>query len=132
MQKAMERSITEISINGNTVKVNCSLIDGRTVVVRGDWLKRTFVQDELFIEGDVVRDPGLFVSILKERKLGDIFTFAEKPIKNDISYPYHYEWDNAAIIPVSSYAKWLEEDVESDVRKAVKRSKKRGVSVRSS
>lgn len=122
---------TEIRVKGKTVSVPSANINGRTVLTSGKWLKVAVVQDEELVEGQLVADPDSFVSQLKETALkADIFTFAQKLPDTTPQYAYHFEWDNLAVIPISTFSEWWEKRVESSVRRAVRKSAKLGLVVR--
>ena len=119
---------TEIHVKGKPARVPSAQIDGRTVLATGNWLKMAAVQDEELTEGETVANPEAFVSQLKESGLNaDIFTFAQKLPETTPKYSYHHEWDNLAIIPITTFSDWWEKRVESSVRRAVKRAAKLGV-----
>jgi hypothetical protein len=127
----MTISHTEIAVRGKVVRVPSAQIDGRTVITTGKWLKIVTVQDEELVEGATVPDPESFVSQLKERgPSADIFTFAQKLPHTLPSHTYHFEWDNLAIIPITTYSNWWEKRVESSVRRAVKKAAKSGIVVK--
>ena len=123
---------TEISIRGEAVCVPSVQIDGRTVITTGKWLKTVAVQDEDLIEGETIADPESFVSQLKETGLNaDILTFAQKLPDVTPKYTYHLEWDNLAVIPITTFSDWWEKRVESSVRRAVRKAAKLGLVVKS-
>jgi hypothetical protein len=121
---------TTIQVKGKLVKMPSVQIEGRTVVSRGKWLKVAAVVDEELLEGDTVVDPGLFVQQLKKSGLiADLFTFAQKVPDSAPKYTYRMKWDNAAVIPITTFSEWFEKRAEHDVRKAITRAKKLGVAV---
>jgi hypothetical protein len=123
---------TEIRVKGESVHVPSARIDGRTVLTTGKWLHIAAVQDEELVEGETVADPESFVSQLKDSGLkADIFTFAQKLPDTTPRYKYHLEWDNLAVIPITTFSNWWEKRVESSVRRAVKKAAKFGVVVKS-
>jgi Acetyltransferase (GNAT) family len=127
----MSISHTEIRVKGKAVSVPSAEIDGRTVLSTGKWLKLAAVRDEELIEGDSVQDPKSFVSRLMESGLdADIFTFAQKLKDATPRYAYRQEWDNLAVIPITSFSYWWEKRVESSVRRAVRKAAKLGLVVR--
>ncbi len=122
---------TEIRVRGKTVSVPSAQIYGRNVIVTGKWLKTAVPQDEELIEGETVPDPQAFVSKLKGSGLNaDIFTFAQKLPATPPNYNYHMEWDNVAVIPITTFSEWWEKRVESSVRRAVKKAAKQGLVVK--
>ncbi len=127
----MTMSHTEIAIRGKIVRVPSAQIDGRTVITTGKWLKIVAVQDEELVEAETVPNPDAFIAQLKERgPNADIFTFAQKLPHTTPSHNYHIEWDNLAVIPITTYSNWWEKRVESSVRRAVKKSAKSGIVVK--
>lgn len=122
---------TEIRIKGRAVRVPSAKIDGRTVLVTGKWLKLAAVQDEDLVEGESVENPELFVSQLRETGLhGDIFTFAQKLPDITPKFRNHLEWDNLAVIPITTFSDWWDKRVEPSVRRAVRKAAKLGVVVK--
>ncbi len=124
-------SHTEIRVKGKPVSVPSVQIDGRTVIATGKWLKTAAVQDEDLVEGATVAEPGPFSRQLKGADLkADIFTFSQKLPDSNPRYSYHMEWDNLAVIPISSFAEWWEKRVDASVRRAVRKATKEGIVVK--
>lgn len=124
-------SETEIRIKGKPIRVPSVQIEGRTVLKTGNWLKIAGVQDEELVQGPTVTDPERFVSQLKESGLkADIFTFAQRLPEGVPKFSYYCEWDNLAVIPITSFSEWWEKRVESSVRRAVRKATKLGLVVK--
>jgi hypothetical protein len=126
----MAAKLVEVRVEGKTFRVPSAEIQGRTVTVRGKWLKVATVQDEEFVSGEPVADPQSFISALRGERLGaDVFTFAQ-PL-NDLTpkHDYPLEWDNAAVIPITTYEAWLN-SLSQDTRRNVKKAAKQGVNLR--
>jgi Acetyltransferase (GNAT) family len=122
---------TEIRLKGKDSRVPSAQIAGRTVITSGEWLKKAVVKDEDLLEGDVVGDAEAFVSQLKESGLkADVFTFGQKLPETTPKYSYHLEWDNLAVIPITTYADWWKTRIESSVQRAVRKAAKLGVVVK--
>ena len=122
---------TEIRVKGRPVTVPSVHIDGRTVITSGKWLKIAAARDEELIEGETVLDPQSFVSQLKDSGLkADIFTFAQRLPNTVPKYDHYLEWDNLAVIPITSFSEWWEKRVESSVRRAVRKAAKQGLTVK--
>jgi Acetyltransferase (GNAT) family len=122
---------TEIHVRGKAVCVPSAQIDGRTAITAGKWLKIASVWDEDLLEGETVADPTSFVLQLKKTELNaDIFTFAQKPPATTPKHRYHVEWDNLAVIPITTFSDWWEKRTESSVRRAVRKAAKAGVVVK--
>ena len=105
-------------------------ICGRTVVVTGKSIRAAQVKDEEVVEGAIVEDPEVFINRLKKSELkADLFTFAQKPPATTPKYDYHWEWENWAITPTTSFKDWWE-NLPQESRKNVRRAARRGVVVR--
>jgi len=119
-----------IRVKGKNIRVPSKRIFARTVITNGKWLTLASIRDEDLTEGELVADPEAFVSQLKESGLkADLFTFVQKLPDTHPQYTYHTEWDNLAIIPITTYANWFEKQAESSVRRAVRKAAKSGVVV---
>lgn len=122
---------TDIRVKGRTVRVPSAEIDGRVVFTSAKWLKMAVLHDEELIEGEAVSDPQDFISKLKASGLKpDIFTFAQKLQDTTPKHSYHLEWDNLAVIPITTFSEWWDKRVESSVRRAVRKSQKLKVVVK--
>jgi hypothetical protein len=89
------------------------------------------VQDEDLVEGEVVAEPESFILRLQQTGLNaDLFTFPQKLPDISPKYAYHMEWDNFAVIPITTFSNWWDKRVESSVRRAVRKAAKAGVAVK--
>jgi len=130
MEPIISPQFTEIRVQGMTVVVPSTRVQGRTIIVTGKWVKVASVEDESCLEGDVVDNPDLFLTQLKQGPLKvDLFTFEQKPTSTKPRYRYHMEWDNAAIIPITDYAHWWE-SLPQETRRNVRKAAKLGVDVK--
>jgi hypothetical protein len=122
---------TDTHVKGKAVSVPAVQIGGRTVITTGRLLKIASVKDEDLQEGETVIEPSVFVSQLKQTALdADIFTFVQKLPLITPRYNYHFEWDNLAVIPITSFSDWWDKRVEPSVRRAVRKAAKAGVVVK--
>lgn len=121
----------EIRVKGKAVSVPSVEIDGRTIVTTGKWLKVAAVRDEALVEGDTITNPESFVFRLKSSQLkADLLTFAQRLPNITPKHPYKIEWENLAVIPITSFSQWWKERTEYSIRKGVNRAKKLGVTAR--
>ena len=119
---------TDIYVKGRFIKVPSIRIDDKTVVVTGKFIKMAAVNDEAWLEGQVVNDPEHFIHELKESKFkADILTFSQKIPDTHPKYKYHFEWDNVAAISITTFEEWWEKRLPQVTRKSVRRAAKRGV-----
>jgi hypothetical protein len=130
MEPIISSQFTEIRVQGKTVLVPSTVVQGRTIIVKGKWVKIASVEDEDCFEGDVVDNPDLFLTQLRQGPFkADLFTFEQKPTSSKPQYGYHMEWDNAAIIPITDYAHWWE-SLPQETRRNVRKAAKLGVDVK--
>lgn len=109
------------------MKAQSICIDNKAVVVSGRWVRMSSVKDEEWLEGEVVENPEMFISQLTDSGLdADIFTFGQKLPFTEPKYKYHFEWDNVAAIPTTSYKDWWE-GLPKVTRKNIRRGYKHGV-----
>jgi hypothetical protein len=132
MNQHMKRDYVEISVNGSQRTVPCILIDGRTVIVTGKYIKIAIVNDEELFEGDAVDNPDRIIAELKDGAVkADIFSFAQKPARPGPRLAYYMELDNAAVIPITTSSDWWEKRLPQETRRNVRRAAKLGIIVRS-
>jgi hypothetical protein len=120
----------EIRIAGKTLYVPSAEICGRTVVVTGGLLRTAAVKDEELVEDQIVEDPRNFLERLKHSGLrADLLTFGQKLPETSPKYQYHFEWDNWAAMPITTFNDWWEK-LPQETRKNVRRATKRGLVVK--
>jgi len=123
--------LAEIRISGKTFYVPSAEICGQTVVLTGKWLRTATVKDEELVEGEIVRDPAVFIKQIGKTALRpDILSFAQKVPDVTARHTYYTEWDNEAVVAITTYQDWLMNRAEYDVRKAVKKAARLGVVVK--
>ena len=106
-------------------------VNGRRVVVTGRWLRVASVQDEEVLEGDIVDSPESFVERLRQDGVkADIFTFRQKLSDPVPRFKVPFEWDNLAVIPITTFTDWWENRLPQETRKNVRRAGRRGVVVK--
>jgi len=120
----------EIKVNGKATQVPSVALGGRTVIVMGTWVKIAKIWDEDFVEDEPVHDPAWFVSELEKTALNaDILTFAQHLPDAAPRHSYYHEWDNFAVIPITTFQEWWT-GVGHDIQKALRKANKSGIVVR--
>jgi hypothetical protein len=105
-------------------------IDGWDIAVGGRGLRTASIFDEDWHDRPIMADPAAFARKIKASGVkADIFTFAQKIPDWKPRYPYRFEWDNVAAIPITTYEDWWRR-LSSDRRKDVKRAEKQGIVVK--
>jgi len=86
------------------------------------------------IDGDSYRfmeDPRPMIDALRKSRLGiDLFTFTQKLPETKPQYDYPMEWDNLAVLPISTYDNWWTKQIGFKARNKAKQAEKKGVLVR--
>src|SRR5438445_12923607 len=59
----------------------------------------------------------------------DLFTFIERLPKSAPEYAYPWEWDNLAVLPISSFDNWWTKQIGFKARNKAKQAEKKGVTV---
>ena len=105
-----------IKICGKDIKVEGRLIR----IARLDGEKFTFPDDpEALLSG--LRTCGTRI---------DLFTFLQKLPETSPKYAYPREWDNLAVLPVSTFEHWWTEQIGFKARNKAKQAEKKGVDLR--
>lgn len=78
-----------------------------------------------------VEDPEIAVQTLRSggRRI-DLFTFVQKLSEQAPKYSYRMEWDNLAVLPVSTFSNWITHQINFKVRNKIRKAEKNGVVVR--
>jgi hypothetical protein len=120
-----------IRIRGQNTTAPSTRICDRTIIATGTWLKTASVQDEHFVEGDLVPDLERAIAHLKQWDVKpDIFTFCQKITDPEPRYVYHTEWDDFAVAPITTYEDWFRNRIKKDARQNLQRAKRDGIEVR--
>lgn len=80
---------------------------------------------------EFIDDPSVIIE--KLRKAGtriDIFTFLQRLAPTFETYNYPFEWDNLAVLEVSTFDHWWKEQIRSLSRNRARQAEKKGVTVR--
>jgi hypothetical protein len=121
---------TEIRVRGKVVLVPSAQVLGRTVIATGKWPKVASVQDEHLAERDLSIGAASFIQALKQTRLkADIFTFAQKLPDIVPTHSFYLEWDNLAVMPITTFSEWWERRGHTN-RTAVRKAAKSGLVVK--
>lgn len=122
----------EVRVRGRWITVPAMNVNSKKVLATGKWLRIAKVRSEDMMETEL-ETPEVYIKKLQgdERNVlrADIFTFTQKLPATLPKYPYPIEWESVAAIHLSSFKEWWE-GLPQETRKNVRRSQKRGVTVR--
>lgn len=76
-------------------------------------------------------DPVPMLDALRESEIRiDLFTFLQQLPGSTPKYPYPMEWDNLAVLPVSTFEHWWNHQIRSFPRNRARQAEKKGVTLR--
>lgn len=103
-------------------------IAGRQFRIEGKVIRTASIEGDgyVFLEHPVGAIDGLRTS--GERI--DVFTFIQKLSEITPKYGYHMEWDNMAVLPISTFEDWWTRQLNDKTRNMVRRAEKKGVTTR--
>ena len=103
-------------------------IDGTPIQIRGSLVKIARVDGEKFL---FANNPDAVVEALrKSSHRVDIFTFIQKVSETSPKHNYPMEWDNLAVLPISTFDHWWNQQLGFKARNKAKQAEKRGVVIR--
>lgn len=101
---------------------------GKDITVRGRLIRIAQIDGDKYNFPD---DPEILIDAL--RKSGeriDLFTFLQKLPETTPKYAYPVEWDNLAVLPVSTFDHWWNDQIRSFPRNRARQAEKKGVMLR--
>lgn len=100
----------------------------RKIRTRGRALRIARLDAELY---HYISDPAPMIEHLRHGKERiDIFTFLQGLPETKPKFNYPMEWDNLAVIPVSTFDNWWTKQIGGKTRNMVKLAEKKGVEIR--
>ncbi|MFL6449632.1 MAG: hypothetical protein ACJ746_18410 [Bryobacteraceae bacterium] len=103
-------------------------IFGTEIRVRGNLIRVAFVDGEGY---QFLRDPAAALTVLrKSGRRPDVFTFIQRLSDTSPNYGYPIEWDNFAVLSVTSFDDWMTRQIDFKVRNKIRKAEKNGVVVR--
>lgn len=103
-------------------------ICGKEVRIKGQLLRIARLEADKF---QFLSDPQIMLEGLRQSGTRiDVFTFMQKPPDTSPKYSYPMEWDNLAVLPVTTFDHWWSQQIGFKVRNKAKQAGKKGVVVR--
>jgi hypothetical protein len=101
---------------------------GKEVRVQGRFLRIGSFEGEkhTFLDSPEVVVDGL----RRSRVRVDIFTFLQRVSDTSPKYPYSFEYDNLAVLPISTFEHWWDNQIRSYPRNRARQAQKKGVTFR--
>jgi hypothetical protein len=86
------------------------------------------------LEGDgfkFVTDPESAIAAMRRSKVrADLFTFLQRLPDTLPRYPYPFEWDNLAVLPITTFDHWWTQQIGFKARNKAKQATNKGIVVR--
>lgn len=115
--------------NGGSVFMkSLTKICGREIRVEGRLIRIARLEADKY---HFIADPEPLLEGL--RKCGtriDLFTFMQKLPDTTPKFKYPMEWDNLAVLPITSYDDWFSKTIKFKARNKVRQAEKKGVVIR--
>jgi len=103
-------------------------ICGKNIVVEGTLVRIAHLDGEGY---QFLDDPEVAIAAARSIKGRiDLFTFIQKVSDTTPRYAYPLEWDNMAVLPISTFDHWMTKQIDFKVRNKVRKAVKAGVVVR--
>jgi hypothetical protein len=103
-------------------------IRGKAVRIEGRLIRIAALDAEGY---QFLDDPEVGIKALREsRTRVDLFTFIQKLSDTAPKYKYPMEWDNMAVLPITTFDDWMKNQIDFKVRNKIRKAEKRGVVVR--
>jgi hypothetical protein len=103
-------------------------ICGSDIIVQGGLIRTARIDGEKY---EFPTDPEAMLDGLRKSGIRiDLFTFLQKVPDTAPKYSYLMEWDNLAVLPVTTFDHWWTEQIRSYPRNRARQAEKKGVVLR--
>lgn len=116
-------------VKGVSTRIRCVEIGGQIYSLSDGPIRTVSLEDDWYED---VRDPVAVIEALRGSTgpAADLFTFWQRPPDIEPVNDYYREFDELAVLPLSTYDAWWNETIKSRLRTTIRKSEKRGVDVR--
>ena len=102
--------------------------DDHAVSIHGRVLREARLEQEWF--EDLKKPEDLVHELSSGPIRADLLTFWQRWPDIAPKYPYYYEWEEIAVLPITTYEDWWSKQIKSRTRGLIRKSEKLGVVVR--
>jgi hypothetical protein len=103
-------------------------VSGKEIRVGGTLIRVAYLDGEGY---QFLNDPEVaLASLQKSGSRIDLFTFIQKISDTTPHYDYHLEWDNMAVLRISTFDDWMTNKIDFKVRNKIRKAAKNGVVVK--
>lgn len=103
-------------------------LEGRDLVVRGGLCRVAHVDGEGY--KFLAKPESAIAALRSSTKRADLFTFFQELAETSPQYPYPFEWDNLAVLPISTFDHWWSQQIGFKARNKAKQAEKKGIAIR--
>ncbi len=104
------------------------IVCGRDIRVRGQFVRIGQLEADIY---EYLDDPAeLLAGLRNSHPKVDIFSFLQRPSDAVPKYSYPMEWDNLAVLSISTFDNWWNKQLGFKARNKAKQASKKGVVVR--
>ena len=121
--------IKETLSKGKPTQINCIEINDQIFSITRGPLTVVSLEDEWYEDLD---NPQAVIDALKENTnfRPDLLTFWQRIPDVELKYPYYQEWEEIAVLPITSYNHWWNHQIKSRIRNLIRKAEKTGVVVK--
>jgi hypothetical protein len=103
-------------------------LENRNVIVQGRFCRVAEVEGEGY---KFLADPVAAIAALRgSNTRADLFTFLQELPETSPKYQYPFEWDNFAVLPISTFDQWWSKHIGFKARNKAKQAEKKGIMIR--
>jgi hypothetical protein len=103
-------------------------VENRELVVQGRLCRVAHVDGEGY---KYLTDPEAAIALLRGSIMrADVFTFLQELPDTSPRYAYPFEWDNLAVLPISTFDHWWSHQIGFKARNKAKQAEKKGIVIR--
>ena len=116
-------------IRGQPAQVQCVEIGGQVLSVGRGPVSIVGLEDEWYED---LKDPNAVIQALKatDSIAPDLLTFWQRMPDVEPHFPFHQEWEDIAVLPVSTYETWWNQQIKSRLRSQIRKAEKEGLIVK--
>jgi len=124
------RDLKAVSLKGRPTMVPSIALCGVHLLFEGRFIVSAHIFDEYWLERRLLPPPTTLIDAL--RRLADrpdLFVFEQRIPDDQPLYDHFYEWNNYAVLKLTTYDEWFQKQIPSSTRRAVRESGNRGLVV---
>jgi hypothetical protein len=103
------------------------LLENRKVLLRGQLCRVAEVEGEGY---KFLADPKSAIDAMRDSGRADVFTFLQELPDTSPKYPFPFEWDNFAVLTISTFDRWWTQQIGFKARNKAKQAEKKGIVIR--